>query len=78
MPSLFPEPTTAEKVASVEHLLRDAQNKAHTARRARDQDAANYWLGEMVRLQRLRSDVIGASQIDMLADVSIFHQQQET
>lgn len=63
--SLFPEPSTAEKVASVDKLRREAQDKAHTARRARDQNAANYWLNEMVRLTRLRSNVINGTQQEM-------------
>ncbi len=65
MSSLFPEPSTADKLASVDHLRRDAQDKAHTARRARDPEAANFWLNEMVRLDRIRQNVLQSSQQEL-------------
>lgn len=67
--SLFPEPTTAEQVASLDKLRREAQGKAHIARRARDREAAFYWLNEMVRLDKIRLRVVSDSQLSLLTKV---------
>ncbi len=64
--SLFPEPTTADQIASVDHLRKDAAAKMQAASRAMDRRAVAYWLAEAERLDRVRSSVVNASQIDML------------
>lgn len=63
---LFPEPSTADKVASVDHLRKDARLKIHLAARARDLEAANFWRLELERLTRLRAAVVNGSQMDLL------------
>ncbi len=63
--SLFPEPSTAEKVASVTHLLADATRKMEIAAQAMDRRAVAYWLAEAERLDRLRGTVVNNSQQEL-------------
>lgn len=64
--SLFPEPSTADQVASVDHLRKDARAKIAAAHKMHDARAVEYWRGELERLTRLRATVVNASQMDML------------
>lgn len=66
MTALFPEPSTSEKIASVDHLRKQAKRKIRTAAIACDYEATNYWRGELDRLTRLRAAVVAGSQMDML------------
>ena len=60
--TLFPEPSTAEKVASVDKLRADAREKVMAASRMNDQRIRDYWLAEWQRLDRVRCQVINGSQ----------------
>ncbi len=63
--SLFPEPTTAEKIASVDKLRQDAREKVMAASRMNDQRIRDYWLAEWQRLDRLRCAVVNSSQQEL-------------
>lgn len=63
--SLFPEPSVADQVASVDHLRKDAKEKIKMAARARDQRAVEYWAAEAERLKRLRGQVVNAAQVSL-------------
>lgn len=67
MTTLFPEPSTADQVASVDHLRRDARAKITAANKMNDVRVAEHWRAELDRLTRIRSATIQSSQIDMLA-----------
>ena len=64
--SLFPEPSTAEKVASVDKLRQEAREKVAIADRARDERARFYWAQEAERLTKLRGNVINQSQVELM------------
>ena len=66
-PELFPEPTTGDKVASVDHLRKDARAKIAAAVKMRDMRIAEHWRQELDRLTRLRAAVLQGSQMDMLS-----------
>lgn len=63
--SLFPEPTTADKVASVDKLRREAREKVMAANRMNDQRIRDYWIAEWQRLDRVRCSVINQSQQEL-------------
>lgn len=67
MTALFPEPSTADQVASVDHLRKDARAKIAAAAKMHDMRVVEHWRGEMERLTRLRAAVLASSQMDMLA-----------
>lgn len=76
--SLFPEPTTADQIASVDYLRKDARQKIHLAAKARDLEAANYWRRELERLTKLRAAVVNRSQLDFTAAApDLFDRRQE-
>lgn len=66
-PELFPTPTTGDKVASVDHLRKDARAKIAAAVKMRDLRVAEHWRQELQRLTRLRADVVAGSQVDMFS-----------
>jgi hypothetical protein len=60
--SLFPEPSTTDKVASVDHLRADARAKIEAAAKMNDVRIAEHWRQELDRLTRIRAATINNSQ----------------
>lgn len=56
------EADSRDQVASLAHLIREADAKAATASRARGVSTASFWRGEADRLRRQRSGLVRQTQ----------------